>query len=413
MKHRLRQNKKDLSAIYEAALAAVDGRTVVANTLDDVELSGPLFVVALGKAAAAMYQGAQQALGGAITQALVISKVGHLDDLVASDVLIVCEAGHPWPTQASLDAGQALLAFITDAPAEARFLFLISGGASSLVEVLAEGVSLDDVFRLNDWLLSSGLDISAMNHVRKAVSRIKGGRLAPYLQGRQALVLLISDVPGDDPATIGSGLLVADGLLETEAPFEFPDWVEQLMSRASPMPATHDASFDSIDVDVVACLADAKRAAADEARRRGYRVYEDGAVLAGDAIMVARRLATELLNAEPGLYIWGGETTMCLPEQPGRGGRNQSLALAAAIELEGRGDVVLLAAATDGSDGPTQDAGAIVDGTTVQLAEQLGLEAVVALASADAGSLLAATGSLIQTGPTGTNVMDIMIGMKL
>ncbi len=412
MKQQHIPHKKDLSAIYSAALAAVEGRRVVADSLDNFKISGPLYVVALGKAAAAMYQGAQQVLDGAITRALVISKVGHLDGLVANDVLTLREAGHPWPTQASLKAGHEVLRFIINAPAEAQFLFLISGGASSLVEVLAEGVSLDDVFRLNDWLLRSGLDISAMNHVRKSVSKIKGGRLAAYLQGRRARVLLISDVPGDNPATIGSGLLVADGLFDAAAPFEFPDWVEQLMSTATPMPAAHDVCFDSIDVNIVACLADAKRAAAQEARRLGYVVYDDGAVLDGDAILVARRLAHELMDAEAGVYIWGGETTVCLPVSPGRGGRNQSLALAAAIEIKGCEDVLFLAAGTDGTDGPTLDAGAIVDGATVQQAEKQGWQAAQTLAQADAGSLLAATGSLVQTGPTGTNVMDIMIGMK-
>ncbi len=403
--------RADLLAVYRAALEAVAGRRCVAQALAGEAGSGALHVVAIGKAAAAMYGGAEAALGGRIARALVITKAGHADGLVPGQRLQLLEAGHPWPTQASLEAGEALLDFIAAAPAQGQFLFLISGGASSLVEMLPPGVALADLHRLNDWLLGSGLDIHAMNHVRKALSCIKGGRLARKLAGRRARVLLISDVPGDDPATIGSGLLVAQR--EAVPDLDLPDWVTALMARGPALPAPADPCFESVALEIVATLDGARRAAAARGRALGYEVFEDASVLRGDAMAVACRLSGELLAAPPGLYIWGGETTVTLPAQPGRGGRNQALALRAALELAGEDRVLFLAAGTDGSDGPTGDAGALVDGATVARGEAEGVSAQRCLAAADAGTFLAASGDLIRTGPTGTNVMDLMLGLKL
>ncbi len=404
--------RADLLAIYLAALEAVNGQRCVALALARTEFTGPLYVVAVGKAAAAMYAGAQQALAGQIAEALVITKVGHADGLCPNNRLRLLEAGHPWPTQASLAAGEALLALMAAAPAEAQFLFLISGGASSLVEVLPPGVALVDLHRLNHWLLGSGLDIYAMNHVRKALSCIKGGRLAQRLAGRKAVTLLISDVPGDDPATIGSGLLMAESERGAVADLELPAWVVALMARGPALPLPGDVCFDSVEVALVASLAEAKRAAAAKGRALGYAVFEEEAVLRGDALDVACRLSREMTGGPAGLHIWGGETTVKLPEQPGRGGRNQALALRAAMALAGVENVLLLAAGTDGSDGPTRDAGALVDGGTLGRGEAQGWCAAERLAAADSGTFLAASGDLIRTGPMGTNVMDLVLGLK-
>jgi len=403
--------RADLLMIYQAALAAVEGERCVARALDNVERSTPLYVVAIGKAAVAMYRGALATLGGQISRALVVTKVGHNDGLLPSDRLQVLEAGHPWPTEASLAAGEALLDFVAAAPAEGQFLFLISGGASSLVEVLPIGVTLADLQRLNGWLLGSGLDIHAMNRVRKALSCIKGGRLAERLAGRSARLLLISDVPGDDPATIGSGLLVPQRV--AAGGLDLPDWITRLLALGSPMPRPAAACFERIEIDIVATLDDAKRAAAEQGRALGYEVFEEVSVLDGDAMEVACRLSSELFVAPPGLYIWGGETTVELPAQPGRGGRNQTLALRAALALAGVEDILFLAAGSDGSDGPTDDAGALVDGRTIARGEAAGLRAQRSLIAADAGTFLAASGDLIRTGPTGTNVMDLMLGLRL
>lgn len=398
--------------VYQAALDAVDGRACVRRALEQSQrLQDKVYVIAIGKAAAAMMHGVKDVLAGRLQQGLLITKTGHTD--LFPDHIKQLEAGHPWPTQASLNAGDELLGFIQSTPTDAQLLFLISGGASSLVEVLPEGISLEELHQVNDWLLGSGLDIHAMNYVRKAISLIKGGRLAQRLDGRPTQLLLISDVPGDDPATIGSGLLVPEILLETEAPLELPEWVEALMQKASPAPQDGDACFENIELEIVATLSDAKHAAAEKGRALGYEVYEHAAVLAGDAVLVGPQLANELLAGPEVMHIWGGETSVRLPENPGRGGRNQHLALAAAVELAGEDDLAFLAAGTDGTDGPTDDAGAVVDGGTVARGVAEGFEPRQALLNADAGSFLEASGDLIQTGPTGTNVMDLMLGIKL
>jgi hydroxypyruvate reductase len=163
----------------------------------------------------------------------------------------------------------------------------------------------------------------------------------------------------------------------------------------------------------MASLRDAREAAAEEARHLGYRVHLNHALISADAANSGRRLALELLDSWPGVYVWGGEPSVELPSAPGRGGRNQHLALSAATVIEGRDDICFLSAGTDGTDGPGEDAGALVDGGTLGRARRAGFEAVDCLARADSGELLQASGDLIHTGPTGTNVMDLMLGLKL
>ncbi len=402
-----RSIRNRLLSIFEQALRAVGGRGCVASHLRSHPMDGPVELIAVGKAAASMALGARDVLGEQIQGALVITKYGHLEP--GLEWAQCLESGHPWPDEMSLAAGRALLAFMGEAPPDARFLVLISGGASALVEALAGGLGLDELERANRWLLASGLDIDAMNRVRKSLSMIKGGRLAAHLHGRGARVLLISDVPGDDPATIGSGLLVPDvpGVMP-----DLPDWLGEMVTRAPAPPSSDDPMFETVEVHLVATLEHARKAAAAAAQRDGFRVRLHGDLVTGDALQAGRRLAAMTLG-EPGvLHVWGGETTVCLPPEPGRGGRNQSLALAAAMEIAGREDVWFLSSATDGTDGPGEDAGALVDGGTVERGEIQGFSADESLRAADAGNFLEASGDLIVTGPTGTNVMDLMLGYQ-
>lgn len=404
--------RDNLLTIYHAALQAVHGRTTVRQMLQRHDMSGDVCVVAIGKAASAMFLGAADVVQRQIAKALVITKHGYADAEVTAKGACLIEAGHPTPDQQSLDAGQVLLNFIHTAPADAALLFLISGGASSLVEVLPEGVTLADLQRVNQWLLGSGLDIHAMNLVRKSLSLIKGGRLARELGRRSARALLISDVPGDDPATIGSGLLAPERFIATTATVELPAWISTLMASGVAAPLADDAIFKNITIEIVATLADAKQAAAACGRKLGYEVYEHAGILGGDAVLVARQLAAALLDGPIGLHVWGGETTLQLPPAPGCGGRNQHLALVAATELSGCANVLFLAAGSDGSDGPTDAAGGLVDGATVARGQVVGFDVNDVLARADAGTLLAASGDLVRTGPTGTNVMDLILGLK-
>ena len=403
--------RQALLSIFKSALAAVDGRERVRSYLLQHPVSAPVFLVSIGKAACAMAQGAHEMLGANIDDALVVTKQGHAESLPWP----VLEAGHPLPDERSLAAGLKLLDFVASIPPEATVLVLLSGGASALVEVLPEGVNLAQLRALNDWLLASGHDIVAMNRLRKCLSRIKGGRLAKMLAPRPVLCLAISDVPDDDPCVIGSGPLVADAsLMASSDTTGLSSVLVEVLRHSPPAPATDDACFQYVHFEIIARLGNAKRAAAEMARQLGYRAVVHPEFIEGDALAAGARLAQMLLAAPAGeLQVWGGETTLKLPSCPGRGGRNQSLALAAALALRGQENIWFLSVGTDGTDGPTTDAGALVDGGTIARGETVGQPAHQALASADAGKYLEASGDLIHTGPTGTNVMDLMLGLRV
>ncbi|HJW82592.1 MAG TPA: DUF4147 domain-containing protein [Acidiferrobacterales bacterium] len=402
--------RRDLLRIYQSAIAAVHGRSRVRDYLRQHPASAPVFLLSIGKAACAMAQGAHEALGASIVEALIVTKRGHAEALPWP----VLEAGHPLPDEQSLVAGQRLIDFAVAMPLDATVLVLLSGGASALVEALPGGVHLAQLRALNDWLLASGLDIVAMNRIRKRLSRIKGGRLAKLLAPRPVLCLAISDVPGDDPRAIGSGLLAADASLQAAPDTTgLPDGVAEALRHSPPAPAADDVCFHHVQFEIIARLDEAKHAAAEVARQLGYPVTLHPEFIDGDALAAGARLAQALLAAPAGeVQVWGGETTLKLPPQPGRGGRNQSLALAAALALHGHENAWFLSAGTDGTDGPTPDAGALVDGGTIARGEAEGIAARQALATADAGNFLEASGDILQTGPTGTNVMDLMLGLR-
>lgn len=400
-------HRRVLLDIFSAALIAVNGRRRVFDFLK-AQPPAPVYLISMGKAACAMALGAQDALGVAIQGGLVITKKGHAEALPWP----VMEAGHPVPDAASLEAGNRLIEFIREIPSATQVLVLISGGASALVEVLPPGVTLEHLQRLNAWLLASGRDIAAANRLRKRLSLIKGGRLAQRLAPRSVVCLALSDVPGDDPRFIGSGSLVADATVREEPLDDAPSDIRAILSGLPPLPKPDDPCFRNVRFNIVARLPDALAAAAEAARSFGLRPVVEPEFLAGDAVTTGARLGRALIESPAGtLRIWGGETTVRLPPDPGRGGRNQSLALSVALAIQGHSDVLLLAAGTDGTDGPTTDAGALVDGATVERGIDAGDDAAVALTRADAGRFLEASGDLIQTGPTGTNVMDLVLGL--
>ena len=346
--------------------------------------SEPVWVAAVGKAATAMALGAHDALGGALRHTLIITRdEERLAELRALGDPEVWLSAHPVPDERSLAAGARLLQWVRELPGSAQPLFLISGGASSLVEVLEPPVTLKDLEQLTRQGLASGVDIAALNARRVALSRIKGGRLSAELRGRAARALFVSDVPDDDPRVIGSGLLG---------------------------PA---AEGDRVERQVVANVDHAVAAVERLARELGLSVHSPQRRFAGSATRLAARFAHELRLTQAQLCVWGGESTVQLPPQAGRGGRNQHLALAAARLIAGHADLVLLAAGTDGIDGVTGDAGAIVDGDTCARVAIAGLDADQCLEHADSARALAASGDLVHTGPTGTNVGDLVIGLKL
>jgi glycerate 2-kinase len=379
-----------LLELLKAGLAAVDGRRRTAQHLKSLITDGaaaPRYhVAAVGKAAGAMALGAHDALGARILRTLIIAKEGHLEPAVNGLPDLECiESSHPLPDERSLAAGQRLCEFVAELPAQVLPLFLISGGASSLVEVLVPGATLADLRQLNAMGLASGEDIAQLNARRRGMSRLKGGGLTALLRGRPALGLFVSDVPGDDPAVIGSGLL-------------------------GPVGAAGDGS-DQVTRRIIARIEDAMQAVG--ARAGDLRTWISDNRFAGDADRLAVRLTHELCLAYAEVCVWGGESVVRLPAKPGCGGRNQHLALAAARLIAGQDDLLFLAAGTDGTDGPTEDAGALVDGETCGRVTVAGLDVDRSLSAADSQSALAAAGDLLHTGPTGTNVGDLVVGLKL
>lgn len=403
------QARELLASLFRVALERVHGHACVSRYLLANPLPGPVATVAIGKAAGAMTSGAVEVLQESLVSGLVISPAGQADiDVTDSANITHYFAEHPVPGRGSLAAGAGLLAFINELPVDCRLLFLISGGTSSLVEVPVEGIGLPELERVNRWLLGSGFDIAQTNRVRTLLSRIKGGQLRAWLGGRETCALLLSDVPTNDIGIIGSGLLhpapAPAGMLP-----ELPGWLSSLL----PVRVEVDTSLPVVEHHIVATNHDALAAIVEAAAQRGHHAMIDAEPLTGDVHVAAGRIVEYLQKAPPGLYLWGGETTVVLPDMPGDGGRNQQLALAVAARLAVTGlPVVLLAAGTDGRDGNSVATGAIIDGDSVQRGSRHGLVARDALANADAGTFLAASGDRLLTGPSGTNVMDIVIALK-
>jgi hydroxypyruvate reductase len=366
--------KGELEAIWRAGVAAVEGKTAVATALSRMDLAQPDQIVAVGKAAASMARAALDHFG-ADTPCLVATKTDHAAEADLPSGVEVIEASHPVPDAMSLKAGARVLETVSGMKSGQHLLLLVSGGASSLVEVLDDGLTLDDLAAENERLLAAGLDIHAMNRRRKELSRVKGGKLLGAFSGDRATVLVISDVEGDDIGVIGSGI----GAAPLSPAFEYTG-------------------------EVVASNAIARAAAAKEAERLGRRVLSSKETLYCDVAEAADRIATDLDKTE-GVRIWGGEPTVVLPDDPGEGGRNQALALRVAERIAGRSGTSVLVAGTDGSDGPTRAAGGLVDGSTWSP------EAAQHLARADSGPYLDRRGALFVTGPTGTNVMDLAVAI--
>jgi len=371
-----------LLELYAAALRAVDGRACVATGMKSFRRRR-CALIAVGKAASAMTRGALDELQGHVASALVITKDGHADPGFDGDSRIsLRHASHPVPDDRSLAAGAELERTIRELPEDLFPVFLVSGGSSSLVEVLRPGATLEQLRALNQAGLASGWDIARLNRERGALSAIKGGGIARMLRGREALALFVSDVPGDDPDVIGSGLLGAGG------------------------------GTDRVERRVVANVDAAVRAAVDAGAARGLALEGGERRFDREAADVAVEFLEALRQSSADGIVWGGESTVTLSAHPGRGGRNTHLALAAARALRPNERLTILAAGTDGTDGPTEDAGAIIDAFTIERAELGGVDVERTFREFDSGTALEAAGDLVHTGPTGTNVGDILIGLK-
>ena len=424
-----------LLALLDAAVAAAHPDVCLPAHLPQPPEAGRLYVVGAGKAAASMAVAAEAhyRTQGAIDRVTGFTTAPHgtreaLGAMLPSKIEII-SARHPTPDAASERAAERALALVTAATACDLVLVLLSGGASALWAAPAAGLTLADKTGLSRGLLKCGADIHEMNTVRRHVSRIKGGRLRKATAAPM-LTLAISDVPGDDPATIGSGPTVPDpttladarAVLDRRRPtmealgLTLPPAVAAALDDpANETPKPGDPAFTSAEYRIIATPAAALAAAAALARRQGYEVIDLGDGLTGEAREVAQahaRLARDIKGAgRRAAIISGGELSVTVRNAQGRGGRNQEYALALALALDGLEGVRALAADTDGIDGGTgkvtDPAGAIVDGKTVSSARHL--DAQKFLDNNDATSFFEAAGGLIIRGPTQTNVNDFRV----
>lgn len=415
-------HREQIERIYREAVTAVDPRARVRETLhlDDsgetlavagvpIALDGHgVRLIAIGKAGAAMASGALDALGELVRGGVVVTKepadVGH-------EAIEVMQGAHPVPDERSLAAGRAVLDFAAQVPENGVVLCLISGGGSALVESLREGVSLEELQSVTKRLLEAGASIGELNAVRSRMSRIKGGGLLAALRHARVVNLIISDVLGDDLQTIASGPSVPRAE-------DLP--AEDVLARYgidTRLPGGVDGGGgEPLVTEIVANLDSAIDAAAVAAQRLGLRPAVVTNRLEGEARMGGRLIASMLANHArpfsafpPGTCLLGGGEMTVTVRGDGEGGRNTEAALAAAIALSGTSGLTAAFLATDGDDGTTGAAGAIVDGATIQQSELR--RAAEALARNDSFGFLSGTGAVWSPGPTGTNVNDLVIGI--
>jgi hydroxypyruvate reductase len=423
--------------ILDAALIAADPGLAVTNIERTLEEEGYLenreriSLVAMGKASIPMAQAACDDLGSRIVNGIVVTKslAGNLEPQRPG--LTVLKGSHPVPDETSLTAGEAILAHIERNRDVDCFLFLISGGASSLVTRPAKGLALEDLKKTTSLLLGCGAPIEEINTVRKHLDDVKGGKLAVHASPVLCITLVLSDIPGNLLDMIASGPTVADpttfddalAILKKHLLMDtVPTSVKNHLIAGSrgeipdtPKPGT-SAIVNSV-VMVVGSLEVSMAAARRAAEQAKYQTEFLTPVLSGEAADQGRKLGRFLAEqaklAKPGerlCWIGGGETTVNLGNSPtGRGGRNQELALAAVDELAGIKNAALVTFATDGDDGLSPAAGAIVTGEIGKQAAQKGLDAADYLAHHDSFTFFDALGSAIITGPTGTNVNDLVL----
>jgi hydroxypyruvate reductase len=361
-------NANFLRRIYGAAVAAASPALCVPPNLPRPG-PGRNIVIGAGKAAAAMAAAVESSWDGADYEGVVVTRYGHA---VPTRKIRVLQAAHPVPDAASETAAREILTAVVGLRPEDQVVALISGGASSLLALPAAGLTLQDKILVNQALLASGAPIGTMNRIRTALSAIKGGRLAAACAPAKLVTLAISDVPGDDPALIGSG----------------PTWT------------------DGADYRLIATPNLALRAAAHEAQMETEIL---GDALEGEAAVLGKRQG-ELALRKTGkkLLLSGGETTVTIgTAKPGRGGRNMEFLLSLALSLNGAPHIWALAADSDGIDGTDNAAGAVIGPDTLARANALGLDGAKFLAAHDSYSLFASLGDLVITGPTLTNVNDI------
>jgi glycerate 2-kinase len=432
--------REDSRHIFAAGVAAVDPvaavqRAVVrqGNTLyvDSVAYNlqryAQVYVVGAGKAGATMAHGLEEVLGERLTAGIVTVKYGHRAPVSR---VTIHEAAHPVPDEAGVQSAEALIHLAQQANADDLVFCLLSGGGSALLPAPSPGITLEEKQRVTSLLLECGASIDEINAIRKHISRLKGGQLARQVAPAPFISLVLSDVVGDRLDVIASGPTVPD-------PTTYQDCLEiirryNLLARLpasvgshlqrgqagelSETPTATDPAFTGCQTVIIGSNRLALQAARAAAQARGYRTLILSSSIEGETRQIARMhaaIAREIRQsgepiAPPACVIAGGETTVTI-HGDGTGGRNQEFALAAALDITGLDNVVILSGGTDGTDGPTPAAGALADGHTIARARALGLAPETFLRRNDSYHFFHALDDLLITGPTGTNVMDMHI----
>jgi hydroxypyruvate reductase len=415
--------RRDAKAIFMAALAAADPTAAVDRVLrarEDLSRYKRVFVVGAGKASGTMARAVEELLGSRISAGCVNVKEG---DTARTRLIELHPCGHPVPDERGLNGAKHIAEICAEAGEDDLVICLLSGGASALAPLPAPPITLAEKQETTKLLLACGATIHEMNAVRKHLSAIKGGQLARMAAPAHVLSLILSDVVGDDLDVIGSGPTAPDASTFRDAfavleKYEIRELVparvrERLWNGAQETPKAADLLFENVENIIVGSNQKSLESAAQAAKELGYKTLILSSTIEGETRDVARMhaaIARQIRMYEqplrpPVCVISGGETTVAMRnEKSGKGGRNQEFALAAAIDLAELEDVLILSAGTDGTDGPTDAAGAVADGDTVARANG---KAADALRGHDAYPVFEELGDLIVTGATGTNVMDL------
>lgn len=426
--------RRDAKTIFQAALDAAHAGNAVRAHLSlhsgilkagdhrfPLQAFDRVFLISVGKAAVEMAGAVETIMGSRLIAGLAITKHGHAKSRLRK--IPILEAGHPIPDAAGIQAARQVRELLRELNARDLLIVTVSGGASALLSAPAEPITLAAKQKTTGLLLRAGADIFQLNAVRKHLSFLKGGRLAALAYPATVLSLLLSDVIGDPLDVIGSGPTAPDPTTFAEAiqvleKFKViartPKVVLDLLRKGTrgeiaETPEPGDPLFENVYNIVAGSNALALKAAARQARALGYRPRILSSTVSGEAREVARTHAAMLREvSHPTCLLAGGETTVAVKGK-GKGGRNQEFALAAAIEMDRLPGVLVLCAGTDGTDGPTDAAGAIATGKSIARAKRLGLDPAKYLANNDSYTFFSKLDDLVKTGPTGTNVMDIEI----
>ncbi len=440
MKKALKEMREDARSIFYAALKAVDPAQAVKrwlhleeNILKIGRLTFPLskirkiYVVGAGKAGAPMANALEEIIGDRIEEGLINVKYGHSQKLAKIEIN---EAGHPLPDKAGRRGAQRIFHLLEKAGENDLVFCLISGGGSALLPLPVKGISLEEKQEVTETLLRCGARIEEINAIRKHLSRIKGGQIARWAYPARLIVLILSDVIGDRLDTIASGPTVPDettfvdclkivnkyGISSSLPVSAINHLGKGAAGEIKETPQKGDPIFVRVHNFIVGSNIMAIKAAQREAEKLKYHSLVLSSFLQGESREIARiyaAMAREIRTSRnplspPACIICGGETTVTLRGQ-GLGGRSQEFVLSAAIEVEGMKRVTILAAGTDGTDGPTDAAGALVDGETLMRARELGMDALTYLDNNDSYHFFEKLGDLLITGPTRTNVMDLYL----